>query len=504
MKQVKKKILSFGKFFLLILVPVLIIVYKLGGDVVKKLRLINIRYAIESKITSQIESKLPIKLTPKIEWLATKDNKIVNEKGETMILRGVNIASINWGFETWNPKAVNWAIKNWHVNVIRTRIYPQDFKKDETNFFVKLESEIVYPARKKGVYVILHSFTPNSIDDLPDSAMIAMWQAIAKHYKDDPIILYDLIPEPHNTTKEKVQAAYLNLIPKVREANPKSLIFVTGLGWGREINSYLSSPLPFNNIVYRSNAYNRSAEFEGLFGKIAVKYPVFIGEFGADGYPAMSRESVSDLLNYADKLGLGWTGWIFHSQGCPCLLADWKTFKPSAYGEIVYNALQKQPNLAVLYEAEEQEQAGTVIYDDIFHHGFVEQGWGREIDLQSQEKVWQGKNSLKIEFKQGQAGLGLHTYDLVDAKNLSWLQFYINFGLANSFSITVNLDNASEQTIGEVNIEKYIVPEKDNWRLVKIPLADFGLKDELISGMAVRNASGVPQQAIFIDEIKIL
>jgi len=100
-----------------------------------------------------------------------------------------------------------------------------------------------------------------------------MWQAVAKRYKNEPIILYDLIPEPHDTAYEKVRTAYLELIPKIRQIHPKSLILVTGLGWGREINSYLKNPLPFENIVYRSNPYARTAEFAGLFGKIAYKFP---------------------------------------------------------------------------------------------------------------------------------------------------------------------------------------------------------------------------------------
>ncbi|MFC1711841.1 cellulase family glycosylhydrolase [Patescibacteria group bacterium] len=445
-----------------------------------------------------------IRPKPKMDWLSTSGNKIVNEKGEQVILRGVNLASTDWGFEKWNPKAASLAIKNWNARVLRIRVNPQEFTDDKTQFFRKIEKQIVSVARRNGIYIILHSFVQNSSTDLPDEENKLMWEAIARHYKDDPLILYDLIPEPHNTTKANLKAAYLGLIPRVRKENPRSLIFVTGLGWGREINSYLEDPMPFDNIVYRSNPYNRAAEFEGLFGKIALTYPVFLGEFGADGHPSMTKDSVADLIDYASKLGLGWTAWNFHSVGCPCLLDDYESFRPSQYGKIVQNALKQQPSSSFIPISQDQDQPGLlIIYDDTFHHGFVEQGWDREIDLQSQELKHEGKYSLKIEFTKGFAGLGLHAYDLVNPTDYTYLEFYLNFDQNQAFDLKVSIDNAEEKSIGEVEVNNYIKPTESSWKQVIIPLTDFNLQDELISGLAIKDASGQPHNPIYIDNIRI-
>jgi len=493
-----KKIGDIVKFILLILVPTTLVFYKIGQQ-------LNLeKYFFVAKKTITQSTPLKKVLLPEILWLSTSGNKIINEKGETVVLRGVNIASINWGFEKWNPKAVNYAVKEWNSNVIRTRIYPDDFVKDKTEFFNQLEKQIVDPARRNGVYVVLHSFMSNSPDDLPEQKTIEMWQAVADFYKNDSLILYDLIPEPHNTTKEKLRQAYLNLIPKVRLKNPKSLIFVTGLGWGREINSYLENPIPFENIVYRSNPYNRAAEFEGLFGEIALKYPVFLTEFGADAYPEMSKQSVQDLLDYADNLGLSWTAWHFQSQGCPCLLSNWKTFEASDWGKLVYEALQKQPKPPIIDQLEEIKGNELVIYDDIFHHGFIEQGWEREVDLQNTQDSYKGSASIKIEFKKGFAGLGLHTYYLVSSAGYRALVFNINFSDNEPFDLIVQLDNSQEQKIGEVLIDGLKEYGKNTWLQISIPFEDFGLVNELISGLSIRDASGMPHGQIFIDEIRLV
>ncbi len=493
-----KKISDIFKFILLILIPASFFIYKIG----QQLDLEKYLFLTRQKITQSTPLKKV--LLPEVLWLSTSGNKIVNEKGEVVVLRGVNIASINWGFEKWNPKAVNYTVKQWNSNVIRTRIYPEDFVKNKTEFFNQLEKEIVDPARRNGVYVILHSFMSNSPDDLPEEKTIEMWEAVADYYKNDPVILYDLIPEPHNTTKEKLRQAYLNLIPKVRAKNPKSLIFVTGLGWGREINSYLENPIPFENIVYRSNPYNRAAEFEGLFGKIALKYPVFLTEFGADAYPEMSKQSVQDLLDYADQLGLGWTAWHFQSQGCPCLLSNWKTFEPSDWGRLIYDALQKQSKPPIISELEEIGGDELIIYDDKFHHGFIEQGWDREVDLQSQQNSYKGDSSIKIEFKKGFAGLGLHTYDLVSPVGYRGLVFNVNFIENEPFDLIVQLDDSQEQKIGEVLITDLKDYGKNTWLEVTIFFEEFGLINELISGLSIRDASGIAHTPIFIDEIRLI
>lgn len=320
-------------YLLAIFVPLLIISFFFFQNLSEKINFSFKRYL--AKPSPQVE-------VVKLPWLKTEGRFLVNEKGEKVILRGVNLASVDWGYESWHPEAIDYLAKNWQVNVIRTRIIQEEYEKDQTTFFQKLEEEFLIPARRNGLYVILHPRVRNSLTDLPDNQTTAMWRAVAEKYKDDPNILFDLLAEPHNTSQSAVINAYKQLISEVRSIRPQSLILVTGLSWGREINSYLENPLPFENIVYRSNPYNTPKMFKSLFGEIDKVYPVFFGEFGAEGFPPMSKEDVEALINYAKNNEIGWTAWNFHSLGCPCLLKNYKTFEPTEYGLIVKNALTSQ------------------------------------------------------------------------------------------------------------------------------------------------------------------
>jgi hypothetical protein len=367
-----------------------------------------------------------------------------------------------------------------------------------------MEKQVIEPARKKGVYVILHAFMENSENDLPDQKAIEMWGEVAKHYQNDPLIIYDPIPEPHNITKQQLRDIYQKVIETIRAEHTRSLIMVTGLGWGREINSYLEDPLPYENIVYRSNPYNRKGEFEGLFGEIAKEYPVFLTEFGADDYPPMSPESVQALLDYANELGLGWTAWHFHSVGCPCLLKDWKTFVPTEWGELVYQELQKQPQVVELSETEQENPNEIVIYSDAFKNGFVEQGWEIDVELQSKEKKYQGENSIKLTYKNPYSGLGLHTFNLIDPSKFRFLEFYVNFVNQESYELMVSIDDANNELIGEVSSADYQQELGSGWFQVRLPLEEFGVGKKLISGIAIKESLGRPKEELFIDEIKII
>ncbi len=138
-----------------------------------------------------------------VAWLSTQGNQIVDTNGHPLLLRGVNIASNNWSpqYQSWHPEAVQAAATKWHANIIRTRIFEKDYINNPAFFFRNLESEIIEPARKQGVYVILHPWLGDNVS-LPTEHTKALWTAIAKRYKNDPTIIYDLLAEPRNITFE--------------------------------------------------------------------------------------------------------------------------------------------------------------------------------------------------------------------------------------------------------------------------------------------------------------
>jgi hypothetical protein len=414
-----------------------------------------------------------------ISTLHTQDTKILNDKNEPIRLRGVNLISTNWGdkYNDWNPKAIEHAAKNWHINVIRTRIYEHEYVENPAKFFLNLETQILDPARKNGLYVIIHPWFGEN-DSLPDNEGIKMWLSIANRYKNDPHIIYDLLAEPRDTTFDTVFNTYTSLIPKIRSISPNSLIMVTGLDWGRDINAYLDSPLPYTNLVYRVNPYNKTAEFPGLFGKIAEKYPVFFGEFGTEDKLSMTIQDVQNVMAYADKLSIGWTAWHFTSSGCPCLLSNELDFTPTPYGDLV------KANLAgttwpFTLPTFDTDPTKLYVYSDFLESGFSDYSWGISNQLGT---------TISTNFHNG-AGIYFSTPRRIDPKTFKSFVLTIDSKEAGKFSLRFkSWDNKLSNS--------YLLKNGPN----AIGISDIQL--DSISGILIESNETIPDPTILkIDHI---
>lgn len=313
---------------------------------------------------------------PPIAPLSTSGNKVVDSEGNQVILRGINLISTNWNpsYLSWNAQAIDIAKKDWNINVVRTRIYQNEFEANPAAFFLKMEEQIFEPARRNGLHIIIHPWFGEN-RSLPDREGIKMWLAFAKRYKDDPHFIYDLFAEPRDIPFSDLESSYLTLIPQIRAVSPDSLIMVTGLDWGRDINAWLDKPLNYQNIVYRANPYNKTGEFESFVGRIAEQYPIFFGEFGTQDKLSMTLSDVESLLGYADELGIGWTAWHFTSTGCPCLLSEESSFTPNQYGALVKSSLLGQTYSYPLPRFDYNPDR-LYVYSDFLESGFADYSWG--------------------------------------------------------------------------------------------------------------------------------
>ncbi|MDD3531847.1 MAG: glycoside hydrolase family 5 protein [Candidatus Shapirobacteria bacterium] len=419
-----------------------------------------------------------------LPWLSTSGRFIINEDGVPVVLRGVNLSSVSWGYHDWFPKAVKIAIDDWKANVIRTRVYQDDYFANPESFFALMEKTIIGPAREKGAYVILNPWIGKN-EPLPNDQTFIFWQEIARHYQDDPTIIYDVLAEPHDVSRTQVWEANQKLIEAIRQVHPKSLIMVTGTGWGREINSYLDNPLPYKNIVYRTNPYNKAGEFEAIFGQIARFYPVFLGEFGADGYPPMSQESVGELLSLANRFSLGWTAWNFHSVGCPCLLSDHQTYQSSTYGQIVKDSL----SLPLTINQNELEpkyiDKKLIIYSDYLENNFRDLSWDAEINLVDQKEPNSSQKSIKVSFNEKYGAFYLSSYLPHRLDPHQNLVLQINTPSLTGF--TVGLVDDQGKQLAEQAIEQFGQAKNSGWYQVDIPLSILNSDNKPVSGLLIKN-----------------
>jgi hypothetical protein len=138
----------------------------------------------------------------------------------------------------------------------------------------------------------------------------------------------------------------------IRETGAKNLIIAGGLDWGYDLSGVLEGfaleDRGGNGIMYSSHVYPWKSDWQGKFLVLAEKYPLFIGEVGADTQrmefiPPERHEDpaiwVPDMLGVIQKHRLNWTAWCFHPKSTPRVLLDWDYTPTPFWGVAVKDAL---------------------------------------------------------------------------------------------------------------------------------------------------------------------
>jgi aryl-phospho-beta-D-glucosidase BglC (GH1 family) len=301
---------------------------------------------------------------------------MVNEKGEKVLLRGVGLG--NWmlpegymwkfGNPTDRPRRIEklvsdlvgpenakrfWTeyrqnyiaetdirrIAELGYNSVRPALNSRLFLKEtgETDLnsegFQLLEN-LIKLCKASGLYVIIDMHgapggqTGQNIDDSEDDQpklfmetkyeeqLVKLWAAIARRYKDEPIVAgYDLLNEPLPARtgaaakyKAQLEPLYKRVTKAIREVDAKHLIIVEGFDWANDWSAFTG---PFDkNLVYQFHYYcwdnpaqlnsiNKYLEYRKRFNA-----PVWVGETG-------ERDNTIywATTDYFEANNIGWCFW---------------------------------------------------------------------------------------------------------------------------------------------------------------------------------------------------
>jgi len=310
--------------------------------------------------------------------LKVSGNKLVTADGKQVWLQGVNVPELSWAPNGENRIvwSVHLAIDDWHANVIRLPVMDGfwfgkgrgDMPANSAGQYRQIVDDAIKLAGTRGAYVVLdlHRFLT------PDQSCVDFWKDAAARYKNNPVVLFDVFNEPHDTswdvwqkggpvvlkqkdgTSTTVQSVGMQaLIDAVRSTGAHNIVVAGGLEYAYNLtgvlNGHALDDKGGNGIMYATHFYNWHKGWEQHFMAVAAKYPVLIGETGADVkkmsfIPASAQEDpstwVPDMLGFVQKNHLNWTGWSFYTGATPGMLSDLDNYTPNSFwGEPVKEAL---------------------------------------------------------------------------------------------------------------------------------------------------------------------
>lgn len=295
----------------------------------------------EAMPTDALGPKIPAPPKP-LPWLSTRGNRIVDESGATVRLRGVNLAGFEYS-KTGDKQddATFDRLAAMGANFVRVPIN-QDWALSDPAYLERLD-DVARKANDRGIYVMfdMHWYDGHQ-QPIPNAESVRMWRQLAHRYAEQPGVIFDLHNEPQFLGWGDYAPWAESIVEAMRSVHPRSLIVVEGTVYGGNLSGVMRRPLKADNIVYQAHAYGPviSGPFPGprlwdhVFGRVADKYPVMIGEWG--GEPVETPYG-KDLLAYMDRKGISWAAWNW-GGATPSLVSDGGL---SPFGKMVEESLDR-------------------------------------------------------------------------------------------------------------------------------------------------------------------
>lgn len=314
-------------------------------------------------------------LTEPQQALTVSGEDIVNESGEVVVLRGVNVgdpAKLT-GQGQWDRRLFA-EVADWGANVVRLPVHPMGWRDKGPDWYLERIDEAVFWANSQGLYLILdwhsignlssemyqHPMYQTSMPETRD-----FWRRMAFRYRDVPTVaVYEVFNEPTDNfigngagslgklDWESWRETLEELTDIVQVYDPQSIVLVGGLNWAYNLNGVAEMPLRRDGVAYVSHAYpqkarpdenTRAAFYESWqkdWGFVAESYPVIATEIGwvrDDGFnphvPVINNDGTygPNLVNFMNERGISWTVWNFDVDWGPRMISDWD-FTPTEQG----------------------------------------------------------------------------------------------------------------------------------------------------------------------------
>jgi len=314
-------------------------------------------------------------------------NRMYDGFGNPLILRGAHIESSLVAVKPYvtptellagqhlTSATFNIMRNSWNMNVVRIATSDYIWKAGKNAYIATLQ-KVVSDANQSGLYVVLSlhedlkggaTYGENA-NRLPSPLAIPYWQAVAKAFKTNPMVMFDLYNEPNLAGKTAktlsnqdwqlwLHGGYLpntkilvhgmqELVDAVRQEGAKQILFVEALNNSYETfnadgtggNFVHDSNLVYSTHIYFQDIIGRSpSAWDLATGSLYKQFPVYIGEWAFEpnaGYaircdnltPDQAIALIDSFLQYMQQNNISWTVFAFTIKQ---LFLDYTNYTPT-------------------------------------------------------------------------------------------------------------------------------------------------------------------------------
>lgn len=309
----------------------------------------------------------------RIQFL-TQGNKLVNNCGEEILLKGVVRPSLEWNAQGSNLSPEDIAnMAKWGSNAVRLDLDQQKWfasqSADVMGSYKQIIDAIIYYATQNQMAVILdlHWTEIQGQSPMANKDSLTFWKEVAQTYKDFGTVIFELFNEPNAIAKEvwlngdnNHYVGYQELYDTVRATGATNPVIIAGTDWGYDL-SFVNKDFGVKgeNIIYCSHPYDDKGkpgyqgpggDFDNCLKGVINDHPIIFTEFGdnqpTDYQNGNYKSAYQNTLDYVNKHNIHYTAFAWFVDApepyFPTLISDWDG-TPINGGVLVHDDLQQKP-----------------------------------------------------------------------------------------------------------------------------------------------------------------
>lgn len=249
--------------------------------------------------------------------LHVEGTQLVNEKGETVVLKGMSSHGIQW-FPQFITNDYIKAVGDRGANVMRFAMYTEESGYTQNNSVKSTLLTAVDNAIKNDMYAIIDWHILSDGDPMKhiDEAE-AFFKEMASIYKDTKGVIYEICNEPNGgiTWSNNVKPYAERIIPAIRDIDADALILVGNPQWCQDLDSVVADRLYFDNIMYTCHFY-AGTHTQWLRDRVANAInngiPIFVSEWGtsdASGNGGVFPDETQKWIDFMSANNISWCNW---------------------------------------------------------------------------------------------------------------------------------------------------------------------------------------------------
>jgi len=293
--------------------------------------------------------------------LRVQGNKIVDQTGTPIQLRGMSLYWSQWVPKYWTANTIKWLRDDWKITVVRAAMavnsggYATNPTAERNKVIAVVDACI-----QLGIYVVIDYHDHTASDN---TAMAqGFFSDMARRYGNSPNVLFETFNEPLNVSWASVLKPYHQaVISSIRQFAPDNIIICGTRNWSQEVDEAAANPLSGTNIAYTLHFYaNTHKQFLRDKAQLALSRgaALFVTEYGttdATGDGAVNAAETQTWWNFLDANKVSYANWSVADipESSAALIAGaspdggWSLSQIKPSGQLVRSdSIAKAPNLS--------------------------------------------------------------------------------------------------------------------------------------------------------------